>query len=61
MKESETNKLTKMNNDRRFAREEQWTSTGCVELRLRDGYVGEDAVLQICYIHVENIAVKSVE
>lgn len=33
-------KFTKMNNKRRCAREEQWTSSGRVELRLRAGHVG---------------------
>lgn len=49
-----------MNSNRRLAREEQWTSTGCVEPRLRDGCGGKMLYRKLA-IRVEDTVVKPVE
>lgn len=54
MKERDRNKLAKMNNNRRCTREEQWTSTGCVELSLGAGCVCGGVFSCKFTIHVEN-------
>lgn len=41
--------MTKIISNRRFAREEQWTTTACVELVRIHGYVEKHVVLHICF------------